>query len=256
MADLYKLLTRSDALNRLVNRAPAVIDVVNGTPMPVRFRDGRRRLATFRLLRMTRLWADYPDEADASYARYDGGDVIDVGAYHGWYAALLAGRSRPGDKLVCFEPDPAAYAELLHNLATLAGLFPAQRFIALPDPVGDGRPAAVTYPEGSGHPRVGSADDEGAPATRTIDTIVELHGLRPTFVKVDVEGAESFVLRGMQRTLQAFRPRLMLEVHPLWQPEGVAVQDVERLLLDQGYTRSAQHDDPLAVRQWWDPPAA
>jgi hypothetical protein len=43
---------------------------------------------------------------------YRGGDVIDVGAFHGWYAS-------PGDALVSIEPDAAAYATLMQHLAEL-----------------------------------------------------------------------------------------------------------------------------------------
>jgi FkbM family methyltransferase len=251
MPDLYKLLTRSPWLNRAVNRTPALIGAVNDLPMPVRFSDDRRRVASFRLLRMVRTWADYPEEARGSYDHYDGGDVVDVGAYHGFYAALLATKARPGDTIVCCEPDRAAYAELLHNLSTLARLFPAVTFVPVPLAVGDGRPAAITYPEGSGHPRIGSAGEAGAPPTATLDDLVAQLGLRPRYVKVDVEGAESYVLGGMTRTLASHRPRVMLEIHPHWQPDGVTVADLEGVLRDAGYACAGTHADELAVRQWW-----
>jgi hypothetical protein len=111
----------------------------------------------------------------------------------------------------------------------------------------------VTFPEGSGHPRFSSADDADAAATGTVDAFVEQMGLRPTFVKVDVEGAEYFVLRGMRATLRTWRPRLMLEVHPAWQPEGVAVAVAEALLIGAGYERTGEQADALATRQWWRP---
>jgi hypothetical protein len=37
---------------------------------------------------------------------------------------------------------------------------------------------------------------------------------RPTFLKLDVEGAEVGALRGAQRVLRECRPRIFIEVHP------------------------------------------
>jgi len=249
--DLYRLLTRSGRLNQLVNRNRALIGLANATPVPVAFSDGHRRTAAFRLLRLTRVWAAYPEETHASYDLYKGGDVLDIGAFHGYYSVLLAPKAQPGDVLVSFEPDASAYGELLHNLAALADVFPGLALMPVPQPAGDGRPAAVTFPEGSGHPRFGSATDGGAAATTTVDAFVAQLGLRPAYVKVDVEGAEYFVLQGMTETLRTFRPGAMLEVHPGWQPDGVGVEDVEALLSALGYGRIHEQPGELATRQWW-----
>jgi FkbM family methyltransferase len=249
--DIYQLLTRSGRLNRLVNRHRALLGLANAAPVPVRFSDGRRRPAGFRLLRLTKLWSGFPEETRASYDLYDGGDVLDVGAFHGWYSVLLAPKARPGDVLVSFEPDRAAFGEMLHNLAALADVFPEVVLMPVPAPIGDGRPAAVSFPEGSGHPRFGSADGAGARPTTTVDAFVEELGLRPAYVKVDVEGAEYFVLRGMEQTLRSFRPRIMLEVHPTWQPPGVSVADVEGVLEAHGYRRTHELPGEPAIRQWW-----
>jgi FkbM family methyltransferase len=46
-----------------------------------------------------------------------------------------------------------------------------------------------------------------------VDDLVETHGLKPpTLVKIDVEGAEMAVLRGMQRTLEDAKPVVLFEV--------------------------------------------
>jgi hypothetical protein len=78
-------------------------------------------------------------------------------------------------------------------------------------------------------------------------------GLRPGFVKVDVEGAEPFVLRGMQQTLRAHRPIVMLELHPRWLPGDTTAPDVESLLAGQGYRRQPISADDLASRSLWLP---
>ena len=49
-------------------------------------------------------------------------------------------------------------------------------------------------------------------ALTTIDCVVETLGLdRLDFIKADIEGWELRLLRGSERTLKRFRPRLLLE---------------------------------------------
>jgi FkbM family methyltransferase len=67
--------------------------------------------------------------------------------------------------------------------------------------------APIVHPSAVG----GSADPEHVP-TITVDEVVEQHGLRPAFIKVDVEGAEHLVLAGCRRTIRAHRPILLMEV--------------------------------------------
>jgi len=48
-----------------------------------------------------------------------------------------------------------------------------------------------------------------------VDGLVESNkSARVDLVKIDVEGAEMSVLRGMAGTLTRFRPRLIIEIHP------------------------------------------
>jgi hypothetical protein len=48
----------------------------------------------------------------------------------------------------------------------------------------------------------------------SIDDFVAAHGVAPTLVKIDVEGAELKVLHGMEGVLRAGSPVLFVEVHP------------------------------------------
>jgi len=184
------------------------------------------------------------------YEAYEGGDVIDLGAVEGWYSVLLAPKLDQSTVLSC-EPDPSAYAELQTTLALLGRLFEGPTFVPLPVPVGDGNPVAISHLEGA-HPRFARAAEGGIPAP-TVDRLVETFGLRPRFVKVDVEGAEPFVLRGMHETLHSHRPTVMLELHPKWLPDDTTPAEVESLLSDQGYSRQPISSDELATRTLWIP---
>lgn len=48
----------------------------------------------------------------------------------------------------------------------------------------------------------------------SIDSFCAARGLSPEVIKIDVEGAETFVLQGAQETLRRCRPKVFLSVHP------------------------------------------
>ena len=223
----------------------------------MRFTDGKIRVVTARLALMRRLWAHFDvnrDESRQALAAYAGGDVLDIGAFHGWYTALLAPRAAPGDRIVSFEPDPDAIPTIESMLHDVGRHFPSVGLPLVTQPVGDGRPVAMARPGGSGsHPQFnGSGDGEG-PSSLTIDEYVAAHGLHPRLVKVDVEGAEMAVLHGMRVTLAEHRPILMLEIHPKWQPDGTTDADVETFVREFGYAEITLDDQPIARRQIWRP---
>lgn len=72
-------------------------------------------------------------------------------------------------------------------------------------------------PEGGNH-GVGSFVPEIAttePVTlevRNGDTVVEELGIKPTLLKIDTEGFESYVLRGLKNSLEAHRPAVVFEL--------------------------------------------
>ena len=47
----------------------------------------------------------------------------------------------------------------------------------------------------------------------TVDELSRYHGVTPTHLKIDVEGAEAAVLRGATKTLSEHSPILYLELH-------------------------------------------
>ena len=58
---------------------------------------------------------------------------------------------------------------------------------------------------------VGEAQGRG---TVTLDHYVRSTGVRPTVVKMDVEGAEVFVLQGIRQLLDERRTDFLIEIHP------------------------------------------
>lgn len=229
--------------------------ILDESPSVARFWDGSSRRVPRRVSQEVALWrGSCAKEAKAAFDAYRGGDVIDVGAFHGIYPRILAPKAVVGDRLVCFEPDRRPWARLLSNLSTASALFPQAMFLGLPLAIGDGGGIRVSYPMGSrGHPSFGSVDGHFSEPSIRVDALVELMALRPTFVKIDVEGAELEVLAGMAATLRRWRPVVYLEVHPPWLPAGCSVVDVSRVLESENYCCREIGCDSTAIRQIWHP---
>ena len=85
--------------------------------------------------------------------------------------------------------------------------------------------------------------------TLTLEQLITTHGL-PLFVKIDVEGHEPSVLRGLQRPV----PYLSFEVNlPEFKPEGLeCVELLRRLAGDGKFNYAADCRHGLALERWLD----
>lgn len=212
-------------------------------PLATPFFDGQERWTRRSIHRMFNLWLKEQGSANEAWAAYDhyrGGDVIDIGASEGFFSLLLGPKSLPGSRHICLEPDAKSFARLLDHLAEAKRLFPEVDFIPLAHAAGDGRPGIVNVL--SGHREL---------PTHAIDTLVEFFGLRPDFIKIDVEGYEWTVLQGMEKTLRDFSPVLHLELHPKYLPAPVTVETVEAWLRERGYASTEIDRAALSLRQMW-----
>lgn len=149
------------------------------------------------------------------------GDCLyDIGAATGLYSVFLAQVVGEKGRVVAFEPELDSYARLRENLK-LNNLDNVQPFrLALSDRGGE-----VTLQSGdvSGAGRiVDSGDRARAEQVRVVhgDRFIEDQGLPlPRALKVDVEGHEYSVLKGLSRTLsQPSCELLCCEIHPRFLP--------------------------------------
>jgi len=85
--------------------------------------------------------------------------------------------------------------------------------------------------------------------TITLQQLIATHGL-PLFVKIDVEGHEASVLRGLHRPV----PYLSFEVNlPEFKPEGLeCVELLRRLAADGKFNYGADCRHNLALERWLD----
>jgi len=147
---------------------------------------------------------------DAFCERARGGVVYDVGANIGWYSLLAAKR---GARVFAFEPDTRNAGVLATNAQTNGF---AERLDAVPAAASDRDGWCSFEDRGSLQSRVadnGSANSGHQVPCVQLDTWASLTGSAPTLVKIDVEGHEVSVLRGMRRILADAQPALIIETH-------------------------------------------
>jgi FkbM family methyltransferase len=140
--------------------------------------------------------------------------VFDVGANYGFYAMLAA---RAGAEVFAFEPHKEN-AETLARHADMNGLASHIRIVSSaaysytgnialePPAIGGSHGNALTRPEGSR-----TVNTVHVPCT-TLDNFIQANP-EPSLVKMDVEGAESEVLKGADRLFRICRPYLLCEIH-------------------------------------------
>jgi len=164
----------------------------------------------------TFLEGDYESEVQNAIERFcrPGVTFFDVGANFGYYSMLA---SRFGANSIAFEPDSAnAEALLLH--ARLNGFGDQIRLERAAVFSHTGQlslsPAAGERPHGNAHVQSSESPKGGMVSVRctTLDDFAASNPV-PGILKIDVEGAESEVLKGAGRIFESVRPLLICEVH-------------------------------------------
>lgn len=177
-------------------------------------------------------------------AAHRGGILVDVGANYGYYSLLWAAQ-HPGNRVIAFEASPRNFAPLEDNIARnrLTGQVELHR-IALGSAAGRLK-FDIGPPEQSGW--------GGLASDASLDTVdVDVLRLDEVWqrdddiavLKVDVEGADSWVLRGAQRLLEHQRIKAVYyeENKPRMRDLGIEPGDAETLLIAMGYSVQAFSD--------------
>jgi len=186
------------------------------------------------------------------------GDCVwDIGANIGFYTRLFSGRVGNNGRVLAFEPSPLNHAKLEAACADLSNVDIFNFGIGDDD-------GEVIFQQGEDDlgatSRVVFEDQAGGVRTvkvqiRVGDELVKKRLARlPNALKIDVEGFELEVVRGLEHTLRDRRLRLIgIEMHlTLLQDRGLksAPQEIESILQGQGFTlKWADSSHLLAVRQ-------
>lgn len=163
--------------------------------------------------------------------------VWDIGADVGYFALLFAGLAGPGGRVRAFEPIPKARLRLEENLrlnacanveveARALGSQPGKFILEKPLEVSRINPDKTTP----------GPDDIEVQVVRGDDVFAESGWPSLDLIKLDVEGAELGILRGLSGVLQRHRPALILEIHGPYLPMfGGSGEEVVEWLRAQGY---------------------
>jgi len=153
------------------------------------------------------------------------GDVVfDIGANIGAHTLHFARLVGPAGRVFAFEPTDYASAKIRLNLAINPELARRvnfhQRFLVADNTEEMPASVAARWPVANEHDDL-DQNHLGKPETLvhalaiTADDFCEAEMLqRLDFVKIDVDGHEYPVLRGFRRSLERFRPRILIELAP------------------------------------------
>jgi FkbM family methyltransferase len=162
-----------------------------------------------------------------------GAVIFDVGANFGYYSVMLASALGGACEVHAFEPAAVTFERLSRHVALngLACIHAHQ--IGLSD-----SPGLASLQPRSGNSGATFLVPGGQIQVSTLDRFVEERGLqRLDFMKIDVEGFEERVLRGGARTLERFRPTILIEIQPTTlERAGSSVHRLADLLTGHGYT--------------------
>jgi len=222
----------------------------------------RARIGGVEAVFATRTWPEYKRVTTCFGERaviaavlddLDGDEIVwDVGANVGLYACFLASRLTTG-RVVAVEPELQNAARLQSNLRANA---PTERWLTVPvalaaesgparlvSEAGDPGPPTV----GTGHHRLGRSDESMPVRRERGETLVAEGYPAPDVVKIDVQGAELRVLRGMGDALAGVRT-IFLELHP----DGCRRYDTSPAAVEE-FLRAAGFDlERLGGADWID----
>lgn len=132
--------------------------------------------------------------------------IFDIGANVGIYSLIF---SKFCKKVYAFEPVPRN----IYFLQRILNLNDIKNVNIIKKAVSD-KNGMVPFRKGKSY-ATGSINEEGhtiVPSI-TLDSFCQSQKIEPNFLKIDVEGAELFVLKGAKKTLSEYKPIILMEIH-------------------------------------------
>lgn len=164
---------------------------------------------------------------------------FDIGANIGYYSSI-AGLLNKQCKVFSFEPIPQTYEKLRKNITLNAltnvtaynfGFLDQEKEIYMFFNCNESGAASLENIRG-----IAETCKTECKFT-TIDTFVRTHKVMPDLIKIDIEGAELFALKGAVETLRIGNPILYIEILRKWCAKfGHTAVDVFCFLHDLGYS--------------------
>ncbi|MGH7243329.1 MAG: FkbM family methyltransferase [Phycisphaerales bacterium] len=170
---------------------------------------------------------------------------FDVGSHFGYFSLLAADLVGPSGSIHAFDPTPSTFEMLRKNVGHLKN-------VTLVNAAGFSRNTKLDFTdfgvEYSAYNSLSSgkiAFDKSRPQPTprhfeveafTIDSYIERTGAKPDLLKIDAEGAELEILKGMERTLTEIKPIVTLEMGDVGAAKGTrSSRPVVDHILARGY---------------------
>lgn len=158
---------------------------------------------------------------------------IDLGSNIGYYASLESRLVGENGKIIAIEPSPQNYEYLVKNLAKQKFSNSETHNFALSDIDGNVR---FLIKEKSNLSQVIDNDRKQFPGENIIDVpskkldsfLLEKSLTRIDFLRMDVEGYELKIYKGMKETIRKYKPILLMELHK----SVIGVEDVKKFLTE------------------------
>jgi FkbM family methyltransferase len=171
--------------------------------------------------------------------------AYDIGAFEGILTLFF---SRQAKAVVAYEPNPASYRRIQENIRLNLIRNVTLRQAGVSDQNGALQFVQDRLMPGGASAAPGVARQIGETSSKIttfrvnvvkLDDDIHRHSLpTPDFVKIDVEGLEKAVLRGMEETIRNHRPAIYIEVHgATFQEKEQTAAGLVSFLLGQGYER-------------------
>lgn len=171
--------------------------------------------------------------------------AVDVGANIGYTASLLAIRAGPAGLVHCFEPHPEIFSRLRENVSRWQRVSDCGSFVLHEVALGEGPGTCFletndSFHQNCGTARIVSGEPRGEQAriqvvADSLDAVLSQEQ-NIGVMKMDTEGSELKILKGMKRTLQRRRVRDIIyeetsgfpaPTHELLQSSGYTVMGLQ-----------------------------
>jgi FkbM family methyltransferase len=180
---------------------------------------------------------------------FKGKVVYDVGGHVGLVTMFFARETEETGRVVTFEPNPQNYNAILDHIELngftnvqviqigLASKRETLKFVVTDSALGTADPSKQKHLLRQEGVKVFQIEVD------TMDNQITVNNLpKPDFVKIDVEGLEIDVLRGMSQTISNYRPEIFIELH------GTSEQEIAEFLLSYNYN-IYQIEDGIDITQ-------
>jgi FkbM family methyltransferase len=216
---------------RCQSRRPATYKLHDGISFHVQSR-------TFDVRIINEIWIDKIYTPEPDFAIREGWNVVDVGAQKGIFAVFAASRA-PSVKVYAFEPSPASFACLCHNIR----LNNLENVMALNAAIASRNGEATLHlaEDSACNSLIGRTDVElrGKVAVETwpLSRVLEMVKGKVHLLKMDIEGMEFEVLSACPGEMLQTVERISMEYHERVLAEcHCSLSDLARMLKNAGFS--------------------